>query len=1041
MKSKILNIVGTILICILLPTQTAHAAEGKTLSIDVNAKDNATSMCKITGQSEGKEYKKLVYIDTSSGQPTDVELGNVENVMVTMLYPGAGHEPISTASVSPTWENGHASVSFTVDKTSNIRGYGIWNHFDIKPGPLLEMPETGGIGTGIVIIGGLCFIALGLGLAKKKNKASFLALLIILLVPCQALAAEQTCIQTYPNEYNEEFVETVDSFTKNITVENKGSEPAFAKVWAIPDEGYSIEYLDWTKNEDDTMSPDAPLMPGESATLGIKITNADGTEIKSDDKELSFDVMVFHELESIPDPKAYVQITNDEELTAKVSFEIPETTRELQEKLNVKLTLANDDEEKFTLDLIKDSAPSFPERLLMEEGLTYEWLLDSLMDKADGTPMHFKNMYPEDDIPALGYEFTVSASVALSYNGIELSSATASDTNNSLYQKETESGTTAYVSNVRQLQNLDEDTSATNGHLLAIQTCDIDAGSLKNNKKEILLEKYNFTPIANNTVATFKVEPENQYSIDNLYVNDKGRTGSGLFDVVNNFKFQNVILDNADVNGTTRPSGGLVGYVGWGENGFENCKVQNSKINSDTATAAGMAGQTWSGNITFNSCSLESLTVTANGSYAAGLIAYGGSPSAMIFENCTIPQAGVVISGNFAGGLAGSMDGTSNFLDCEVNEPQITGQQFAGGIAANVSKGTFENCIANKGTYDAPGWVGEAGALVGRATGSSINNCHATEVTVKAVMNAGGLIGSAIDDTDTSSVTNASVDKSIIQSTNYAGGINANAIGGTYENCQSTNNDVSGTGSISEVGGLIGRTRQTEITSCSSYQESLGDSSTVRGTSAGGLVGVMRHGNRISNSFASEHVMGHVYAGGLVGNLENPQVGEDSIVGGTNPVSINTCYADGYVDVGTGDNINGYIQFAAGLVGIKHPNASLDIQDAYATGFLTHLDSRQTRLCGLVGGDWFDANDVKISNTYVAMEHVNGTDKSAISYAYTNQGNVYALERAGLTNVPETVTYDQLSALSPGGAFGTSGDGYPFPVLSNLPRFGPWPER
>lgn len=1041
MKSKILNIVGVILLCILLPTQTAHATESKTLSIDVNAKDNATSMCKIIGQSEGKEYKKLVYIDTSSGQPTDVELNNVENVTVTMLYPGAGHELTSTASVSPTWENGHADVSFTVDKTSDIRGYGIWNHFNIKTEPSLQMPETGGIGTCVIVIIGLGLITLSLGLAKKKNMISFLALLLILLVPCQALAAEPTCVQTYPNEYNEEFVETVDSFTKTVTVENKGDVPAFAKVWAVSDEGYSIEYLDWTKNEDDTMSPNAPLMPGESTTLEIKITNADGTEIKSDDEELSFDIMVFHELEPIPDPKAYVQITNDEELTAKVSFEIPETTRELQKKLDVKLTLANDDEEKFTLDLIKDSAPSFPERLLTEEDLTYEWLLDSLMDKADGTPMHFKNMYPAGNIPALGYNFTISASVTLSYDGVELSSATASDTNNSLYQKETENGTTAYMSNVRQLQNLDEDTSATNGHTSAIQTCDIDAGSLKNNKKEILLEKYNFTPIANNTVTVFKVEPENQYSINNLYVNDKGRTGSGLFDVVNNFKFQNIDLNNADVNGKTRPSGGLVGYVGWGENSFGNCKIHNTKINSDTATAAGMAGQTWSGNITFNECTLENLTVTANGSYAAGLIAYGGSPSAMVFKNCAIPQAGVIISGNFAGGLAGSMDGTSEFTDCEINEPNITGQQFAGGIAANVSKGTFENCIANKGTYDAPGWVGEAGALVGRATGSSINNCHAAEVTVKAVMNAGGLIGSAIDGAETSTVTNASVDKSIIQSTNYAGGINANAIGGTYRNCQSTNNDVNGTGSISEVGGLIGRTRQTEITSCASYQESLGDMATVQGTSAGGLVGVMRHGNQISNSFASEHVIGHVYAGGLVGNLENPQIGEDSIPDGTNPVSISTCYADSYVDVGTGDNVNGYIQFAGGLVGIKHPNASLDISNTYATGFLTHLDSRQTRLCGLVGGDWFDAGDIKISNTYVAMDHVNGTDKSAIAYAYTNQGNVYALERTELTAVPETLSYDQLLTASLGDAFSVSDDGYPFPVLSNLPRFGPWPER
>ena len=101
-------------------------------------------------------------------------------------------------------------------------------------------------------------------------------------------------------------------------------------------------------------------------------------------------------------------------------------------------------------------------------------------------------------------------------------------------------------------------------------------------------------------------------------------------------------------------------------------------------------------------------------------------------------------------------------------------------------------------------------------------------------------------------------------SSGYVGGV-AGCSYGTLENC-SVSGSVSGSGSSSDVGGVVGYQMGGSITGCSS-------SATVKGTQrAGGMAGVTNSGASLTGCYATGDVtlvsndIGTCYAGGVVGN-------------------------------------------------------------------------------------------------------------------------------------------------------------------------------
>lgn len=128
--------------------------------------------------------------------------------------------------------------------------------------------------------------------------------------------------------------------------------------------------------------------------------------------------------------------------------------------------------------------------------VVYTWVLDSLENETD--PASGERTFPKQFRGLIsgrpGGEFTVTAKLKLTAPGYIESAYYAQDTDNSLFAEETGDGDTAYIANVRHLQNLHRDHSNAGDFITkAEQLCDVDCKG----------EAYNFIPIANGKLTSY----------------------------------------------------------------------------------------------------------------------------------------------------------------------------------------------------------------------------------------------------------------------------------------------------------------------------------------------------------------------------------------------------------------------------------------------------------------------------------------------------------------------------------------------------------
>ncbi len=260
---------------------------------------------------------------------------------------------------------------------------------------------------------------------------------------------------------------------------------------------------------------------------------------------------------------------------------------------------------------------------------------------------------------------------------------------------------------------------------------------------------------------------------------------------------------------------------------------------------------------------------------------------------------------------------------------------YSSGTIRNVNL-TNVNINANGGNY--------VGALVGRASSSSVISGSSASGSVSGVSTTGGLVGQS-DGAITQSSTNVVVTANGA-SGNYFGGLLGFNNAGTVTQSHASGS-VTAQGNNSYVGGLIGF----QLSGITSESYATG---AVNGGSyhAGGLLGRNDSGT-IIQSYASGAVSGNNNNGGLAGD---------------NYGTITQSYATG--------SVTGTSQGSGGLVGINNGS----ISQAYATGAVGGAD----RVGGLVG-----SNVGSIDQTYAS---------GAVSGSGARGGLVGGGAGAGVTN-------------------------------------------
>lgn len=717
----------------------------------------------------------------------------------------------------------------------------------------------------------------------------------------------------------------------------------------------------------------------------------------------------------LPTPGVEVRIKNGEELTLTVRYDRPEGLPDgVSFTPEVTLTCGGKTVELWDQRRTPKGPISFTGNTV-----EYTWVLDSLE-----SGKHFKDLFSEKDLPdALGGVFTVTAKLTLSAADCLDSSYYAQGTENSLFDT-TSTDDTAYIANLRHLQNLDTVTSKAAQKKAAVQIKDIDCKDYKGNDGNTLISNYEFIPIENWDVLSFQgahTEGEGeeetvvaQYFIRNLKVTaasasapNTGNTpknNAGLFyGVNNNFEFKYVCLADSSIEGAAGGHvGGLAGSAP--DTRFIKCGLEAVTVKSPDAWAwsyvGGLAGYWW-GVITVDGCKAGNLTVTSSGAYAGGL---AGSGPDVVFTDCTVENAVITAKGTAGGGgLVGSEYGRGTYKNCHVVNARVSSGEAAGGLVGSTGYAADED----------PRKVSHPVQFTG---------CTVTGVTAEAMYYAGGLIGVSVT-------------------------------GDTFANCAAKDTKVTSSVDWSVSGGLVGKTEEKGATfdRCRVYWDDLSlvegrnDHKIIGGT-AGGLVGTMGGGGTITNSFAATLIDGKTYAGGLVGSFP----AEESAV------TIKESYADCYINIGS----TGVAwATAGGLIGLKEgANTTLTLEDVYAAGF---INGKGNVSAGLCGGE-ISANTTA-ANAYAAM-HYSGTYNFVYPLAAAlawNQGtNCYWLKYPGLVCVDHDAEITwlpnqgkspaELAGLSMGGTFqknpethpyrfdGVNRGVYPFPGLQGMPHYGDW---
>lgn len=811
----------------------------------------------------------------------------------------------------------------------------------------------------------------------------------------------------------------------------------------------------------------------------------------------------------LPTPGVEVSITNGNELTLTVKYTIPnDLPSGVKYSPSVRLNYPGATPKQDLLS-VNNSGMIIPVDggQLIKEGnfdiaqpgdtVTYTWVLDSLEQDGGGNfTKQFKGLFVAPDTIAFGGDFTVTASLGLSADGYISSSFSPNQNiqDNSLFAKTPEGGdtNTAYIANLRHLQNLDTVCSGAAKKTMALQLKDIDCKSYTKDNGDILVSYYEFIPIENWDLMVYNACPdETAFSISHLKVtkatastpstggagNPKNSAGlfystksgfefksvrlidsyieglaqvGGLVGSASATKFTNCYLENVTV---THPSGerywgysgGLIGFWWIGCSEFTGCEIKNLTVESSSADAGGMAGG--GPEAKFTDCTVTGGTVTG-GRNVGGMLGYedGGGT----FRNCHVSGAEVICTKSAVGGtggMVGSVKGTgsayANFDGCTAEDVAVTGFTYAGGLvglsATENHTDQFTNCKTLNANVIADNWNGDAGGLAGRSTGAQFKDCTTTASAVIGQYSAGGLVG--------------------------------NSTRGTFINCEAINATAGPTSTDGASGGLVGTTESgVTIENCRVYwSDSLWqkDQYPITGAVAGGLTGKVIDGGTIKNSFAATGVSGSIYAGGLVGQLVPTIIVDekgDEIDDKGSIVTVATSYADCYIRTVPIHLSNGELttwSTAGGLIGMRQRNTvKLTLSDVYAAGFITGAGEIAG---GLIGGS--AEGNITAQNAYTAMHYDYTATVSwgvkiyplGAALAWGQGNNCYWLKYDGLVcennwnsnwSKKEDMNYNQMSNLAStlGGAFtkpvethpywntGT----YPFPALSGLPHYGDW---
>ena len=439
----------------------------------------------------------------------------------------------------------------------------------------------------------------------------------------------------------------------------------------------------------------------------------------------------------LPAPEVLVEVENGDLLKVHVTFSLPDAALSIvgnnwmhTAKQTVRLEY-----EGAAIPLMNYPTISFPERhssSLSSAAVTHTWVLDAL-DRADGvSDRHFYQLFSNSGM-TFGGDFTVTAEIELSAPGCRPTSASGSDTGNSLFAQRS-GGSAAQLENLRHLQNLDAATSRAGGKTSAVQINDIDCRGTTIKDPLDPYGLYKFASIENPELTSFDAGwtlqdgANRRNEITDLRVTkDSAKvSGAGLFaKTADGMTFTGVRLIDAGVTGSQdTAAGALVGSAGSGST-FRDIRAVNVKAVCPNGPAGGIAGSVAGSSGKQNENLFSDCRV-----YWEPEEGQDNLRSLLGSDQKSNPyQYGEILHGTNAGGLAGELSGKSGTTAISKSlAASLVSGTIAGGLVGNAQHTvnvdtSYADCYLKGETY-AAGLIGKC-KDGGTSKGSALTNVYA----------------------------------------------------------------------------------------------------------------------------------------------------------------------------------------------------------------------------------------------------------------------------------------------------------------------------
>ena len=234
-------------------------------------------------------------------------------------------------------------------------------------------------------------------------------------------------------------------------------------------------------------------------------------------------------------------------------------------------------------------------------------------------------------------------------------------------------------------------------------------------------------------------------------------------------------------------------------------------------------------------------------------------------------SAKITASSNYAGGIAGYVQGGNYYYTTDISNASFSGSvtaaNYAGGIAGDLYQYSIIYDSNNTGTVKATS--NYAGGIVGYSYGYSTNKEQSNRIynvyskgTVTAESYAGGIAGY----TYRTYINNAYNSGNVTATTSSAGGIVGLANQYNYINRVSSSGTIT---SATKVGGIIGETNSDYNYIKDSFSEG---AITSTGNYVGGIVGYGYQYLYVDRTYTNAEVSGASYVGGILGGTNNSYI-------------------------------------------------------------------------------------------------------------------------------------------------------------------------